>query len=62
MLVRSLDLKSPNDYSTTFIDVQGNEWYVNELNAAVKAGLITGYEDGIFRPNDITLLENKLQS
>ncbi|MDP5274703.1 S-layer homology domain-containing protein [Chengkuizengella axinellae] len=57
MLVRSLDLKSNNDYSSTFIDVEGNEWFVDELNAAVEAGIILGYEDNTFKPNDLITRE-----
>ncbi|MDP5274816.1 S-layer homology domain-containing protein [Chengkuizengella axinellae] len=52
MLVRSLDLKTTKDYSANFTDVSGSEWYVDELNAAVEAGIIQGYDDNTFRPND----------
>lgn len=36
----------------TFSDVRPGDWYYGELAAAVAAGLIKGYDDGTFRPND----------
>ncbi|MFS1511174.1 DUF4073 domain-containing protein [Chengkuizengella sp. SCS-71B] len=57
MLVRSLDLKSNKDYSSIFTDVEGTEWFVNELNAAVEAGIVKGYNDNTFKPNDLITRE-----
>ncbi|OPA79120.1 hypothetical protein BVG16_08455 [Paenibacillus selenitireducens] len=36
---------------TIFKDVQQNSWYSNYVKAAVEAGIIAGYEDGSFKPN-----------
>ncbi|WP_160646132.1 S-layer homology domain-containing protein [Chengkuizengella marina] len=57
MLVRSLDLKSNKDYASTFTDVKGTEWFVDELNAAVEAGIVKGYNDNTFKPNDLITRE-----
>ncbi|NDI34851.1 S-layer homology domain-containing protein [Chengkuizengella sediminis] len=57
MLVRSLDLKSNKNYSSIFTDVEGTEWFVNELNAAVEAGIIKGYNDNTFKPSDLITRE-----
>jgi len=35
----------------TFTDVQADKWYANEINKAVTAGFITGYDDGTVRPD-----------
>lgn len=35
-----------------FSDVAENEWYADNIAAMTQMGLITGYEDGSFRPND----------
>ncbi|MGQ7890060.1 S-layer homology domain-containing protein [Paenibacillus sp. WC2504] len=49
MIVRTLGIKSSGD-DAPFKDMNAKEWYNNAVNAAVKAGIITGYEDGTFRP------------
>ena len=36
-----------------FIDVKPDDWYTSAVNTAAAAGLIRGYEDGTFRPNQI---------
>lgn len=35
-----------------FSDVLGGDWYVDSLERLYDKGLIEGYEDGTFRPND----------
>ncbi|MFY9313248.1 MAG: S-layer homology domain-containing protein [Tepidanaerobacteraceae bacterium] len=35
----------------TFSDVSANDWFYEEVAKAVKAGHITGYQDGTVRPN-----------
>ncbi|GAA3403016.1 S-layer homology domain-containing protein [Paenibacillus hodogayensis] len=50
LVVRSLGLNLVNGTST-FSDVGSDSWYTGVVNAAAKAGLIEGYEDGTFRPN-----------
>ncbi|BFT69885.1 S-layer homology domain-containing protein [Paenibacillus sp. P36] len=49
MIVRTLGIKSSGD-DAPFKDMNTKEWYNNAVNAAVKAAIITGYEDGTFRP------------
>ncbi|MBM7565626.1 esterase-like activity of phytase family protein [Paenibacillus sacheonensis] len=50
MAVRALGLAaSPS--ATDFSDVADAAWYAKEVGAAVNAGIITGYNDGTFRPN-----------
>ncbi|MGG1514535.1 S-layer homology domain-containing protein [Paenibacillus oryzisoli] len=49
LLVRALNV--PTGTSEAFTDVNGSEWYAGVVAAAAKAGLISGFEDGSFRPN-----------
>lgn len=35
-----------------FTDIDKNSWYYQDLKKATKAGYISGYEDGTFKPND----------
>lgn len=50
LVVRSLGLSQVTGEST-FNDVSSDEWFAGVVNAAAKAGLVDGYEDGSFRPN-----------
>jgi len=38
---------------SNFSDVGKNEWYYSYISTAKNAGIISGYEDNTFRPNDI---------
>lgn len=49
MIVRTLGIKSTSD-DAPFTDLNQQKWYNDAVNVAVKAGIITGYEDGTFRP------------
>lgn len=49
-LTRALDL--PASTSITFKDLKGSSESTNEIQAAAQAGIIGGYPDGTFRPND----------
>lgn len=51
LLIRGLGIVPEKNASTTFSDVKSGDWYAGNVAAAVKAGLISGYEDGTFRPN-----------
>ncbi|MGG6310387.1 S-layer homology domain-containing protein [Paenibacillus macerans] len=51
MLVRALGLKQQGA-ETGFGDIRPGEWYAAAVAAAVEHGLIEGYGDGGFRPND----------
>jgi len=50
MLVRALGL-SPNVQAAAFSDVDANQWYAGSIGAAVRAGLVRGFEDGTFLPD-----------
>ncbi len=51
IIVRGLGLKPETD-STAFSDVKATEWYSSAIHTAHAYGLIDGYNDGTFRPND----------
>lgn len=50
LLVRTLGLVE-DDWNNTFSDVHSGDWYAAAVATAAQAGLIQGYEDGTFRPN-----------
>nr|WP_267490774.1 S-layer homology domain-containing protein [Paenibacillus monticola] len=50
LLVRSLALNS-DAAAATFKDVKASDWFAGSIGAAVKAKLVSGYEDGSFKPN-----------
>lgn len=50
LLTRSLGLAASKKYDGRFTDVKGDEWFAEELMAAVEAGIINGKEDGRFAP------------
>ncbi|XOK62825.1 carboxypeptidase regulatory-like domain-containing protein [Paenibacillus elgii] len=50
LLVRSLGLLEDPGYAT-FHDIQPKDWYAGAVGAAVKAGLVNGFENGAFEPN-----------
>lgn len=50
LLVRSLGLlEDPG--AAIFNDIQPKDWYAGSVGAAVKAGLVNGFENGTFEPN-----------
>ncbi|WP_256758380.1 S-layer homology domain-containing protein [Cohnella sp. WQ 127256] len=51
MLNRALGILPRLQASKSFTDVTNGVWYASHVNAAVDAGLINGYKDGTFRPN-----------
>jgi len=51
LIVRALGLNA-SATGSSFKDVEAGAWYAGVVNAAAKAGLINGYEDGTFRPNN----------
>ncbi len=51
LLARVLELK-PSESGLTFTDVDNRSGYLAEILGAAHAGIITGYEDGTFRPSD----------
>ncbi|WP_240420444.1 S-layer homology domain-containing protein [Paenibacillus periandrae] len=50
LIVRSLGIESVSK-SSNFIDVN-DAWYTSSITAAVKAGIINGYEDHTFHPDE----------
>ncbi|ACT00654.1 immunoglobulin-like domain-containing protein [Paenibacillus sp. JDR-2] len=51
LVVRSLGLSESSISETGFKDIQGSEWYAKAVETAVEAGIVNGYNDGSFRPN-----------
>ncbi|MNR28546.1 Endo-1,4-beta-xylanase A precursor [compost metagenome] len=52
MLVRAMGLNLNRGNNTIYHDVQVKDWYFEVITTASAAGLLEGYEDGNFRPND----------
>lgn len=52
------DFNNTNSEESPFIDTPNTEWYTKYLSAAKEKGIINGYEDGTFKPNQsINLVE-----
>lgn len=51
MLVRALGL-ADGTADSSFSDVPADRWFARDVAAAVKAGVIKGYGDGTFRPDE----------
>lgn len=49
LLVRGLGLSEVE--TASYADVKNSDWYAGTVGAAVKAGLVDGFEDGTFRPD-----------
>ncbi len=49
IVVHALGLK-PGEGSNSFRDVNERDWYADVVKTASDYGLISGYEDGTFRP------------
>ncbi|MEK3674110.1 S-layer homology domain-containing protein [Paenibacillus sp. FSL R10-2771] len=50
IIVRGLGLK-PGEGTSAFADVAADSWYAAAVETASEYGLITGFEDGAFRPD-----------
>ncbi|MDC3416651.1 S-layer homology domain-containing protein [Aquibacillus salsiterrae] len=50
LLVKALGLTASGEYDGSFTDVEGDEWFIEPLVAAVEAGIIKGRVDGSFDP------------
>lgn len=46
--------------SGTFNDVESGQWYADAVNWAAEHGIVNGYEDGTYRPNDNLTREQML--
>lgn len=51
LLIRALGILPDDKEPAAFNDVKPEDWYAANIASAVKAGLVNGYEDGSFRPN-----------
>ncbi|OKP82727.1 hypothetical protein A3844_23850 [Paenibacillus helianthi] len=56
LVVRGLGLKEKAQ-GGEFIDVSSDDWFAGSIGAAVEAGLVQGFGDHIFRPNDLITRE-----
>ena len=52
LLARSMGVKTEPVTQTSFKDVPADAWYAAEVEAAYKFGIVKGFEDGTFRPDD----------
>src|SRR5690606_7480843 len=55
LIVRGLELDivgGAEDNTSSFTDVNSNDWYAGVVQIAVQAGLIQGYPDDTFRPTE----------
>ena len=52
LVVASFGLTLNSDKVTTFSDVNPSEWYKQYVDIAVSNGIVTGYENNTFRPNN----------
>lgn len=52
LLVKALGLGAKEGTKNPFKDVKGDAWYAGAVNAAAGNGLVKGYEDGTFRPEN----------
>ncbi|MGG1554086.1 S-layer homology domain-containing protein [Paenibacillus ferrarius] len=51
LLVRALGL-ADNPKAAAFSDVNGGDWYAGYIGAAVEAGLVSGFDNHTFHPNE----------
>lgn len=59
IVVRGLGLR-PENGETPFIDVNTEDWYNGAIRTAHAYGLINGFEDGTFHPNDTITREQAM--
>ncbi len=51
LLSRALALTTENEYSGQFPDIEGGEWFIEELMPVIEAGIVRGRDDGTFTIN-----------
>lgn len=49
----STPMDTSRDYAVSYSDVESNAWYKNYIGFLTTTGVLTGYEDGTFKPNNI---------
>jgi hypothetical protein len=52
LLVRGLGLSGHEAEAIHFSDVEPGLWYTGSIGAALKAGVVSGFDDNTFRPNE----------
>lgn len=52
LLIRALGNPEPSGQTVSFIDLKDNAWYAQTVRVAAAIGLVQGFTDGTFRPND----------
>ncbi|KYH32911.1 S-layer homology domain-containing protein [Neomoorella mulderi] len=57
LLVKALGLEVKEGTKNPFKDVKGDAWYAGAVTAAAGNGLVKGYEDGTFRPENVITRE-----
>lgn len=57
LVVRSLKLADDKQSAGRFKDVSATDWFAGMVGAAAKVGLVSGYEDGFFRPGSFITRE-----
>lgn len=59
VIVRALGLE-PGAGDDGFSDIGSNDWYCGYIETAAEYGIITGYSDGTFGPNDLITREQAM--
>ena len=59
IVASGLGLK-PQAGASSFADVRANDWFAASVNAATAHGLISGYADGTFRPQELITREQAM--
>ena len=60
MIVEMMGLKNSNSKTLNFIDVEGNHWAYSYIAIAVDNGIINGYPDGSFKPENSVNFEEMM--
>ena len=60
MIVEMMNLKNSNSKTLNFIDVENNHWAYNYIAIAVDNGIINGYPDGSFKPENSVNFEEMM--
>ncbi|WP_274365509.1 S-layer homology domain-containing protein [Paenibacillus thermotolerans] len=52
MLVRALGLNENKQAAAAFSDVSSEQWFAGSVGAAADAGIVTGFDGGVFKPGE----------
>lgn len=61
MIIVALGVKHDENYEVLFPDVKKEEWFFEFVMAAKKLGIVSGYQDGKFKPSDTVNLSENLK-